>query len=190
MIKLLLAVSVTLIFFTGCKESQGSPKPRAYPRIEYPERKYVSYKEGSCPYTFEYPAYAEIRKKEEECWFDIFMPVFDARIHCSYLQVKNHENYDELVHDAFVIAAKINERANFMQESRIKNEHGTTGLLLNFTGPAASPVHFFLTDTTNHFFKAALYFDSKVRPDSLSPIVDFIKVDIDRMIATFTWTKN
>jgi hypothetical protein len=44
-----------------------------------------------------------------------------------------------------------------------------------------------MSDTTHHFFKGALYFNSKVQPDSLDPIAKFIRTDIDHMISTFEW---
>jgi len=190
MMRFILLLSVILLFAISCKESQTMPKPRAYPRVEYPEKKFVQYESLECPFTFGYPAYAEIKNRDEACWFDIFMPVFNARIHCSYLPIKNPEEFDDLVQDAFAIADRINGRANYMEDSRIQNDQGISGVLLEWSGPAASPVHFFLTDTTQHFFKAALYFDAKVRPDSLAPIVEFIKKDIDFMISSFRWEKN
>ena len=181
---------ILFIIFTialGCQEQKGMPKPRAYPRVEYPERKYVDYHSEKCPFTFQYPGYAEINEKKEECWFDLFMPVFQARIHCSYIKVKDQDDFYDLIHDSFEIAKRINDRANYMEETRIENEMGVHGLMLEWSGPAASPVHFFLTDSTAHFFKAALYFDAKVRPDSLAPISAFIKEDINHMISTFNW---
>ncbi len=187
MIRLALLLSVISFFALACRESPGMPKPRAYPRVEYPEKKYVEYQSPDCPFTFEYPAYAEIKNKDEACWFDLFMPVFKARIHCSYLSIKTPGGFNDLVQDAFVIADRINGRANYMEDSRIRNERGINGVMLEWKGPAASPVHFFLTDTTKHFFKAALYFDAKVQPDSLAPIVEFIKKDIDFMISSFRW---
>lgn len=178
-----------LILLCSCKEPLGLPKPRAYPRVEYPERVYTVYDTMGCPFTFQYPEYGEIKIKDEKCWFDVFMPVFNARLHCSYLPVNNREEFDDLIIDAFEIAKRINDRANYMEESRIEMENGISGLMLEWSGPAASPVHFFLTDTTQHFFKAALYFDSRVQPDSLAPITDFIKEDIRHMISTFEWKK-
>lgn len=190
MTKLILLLFVFFFFALACRESPKMPRPHAYPRIEYPDKKYVVYDSSDCPFTFGFPAYAEIKTRDEACWFDLFMPVFKARIHCSYLPIKNREEYDDLVQDAFAIADRINGRANYMEDSRIQNDHGIQGVLLEWSGPAASPVHFFLTDTTHHFFKAALYFDAKVQPDSLAPIVEFIKKDIDYMISTFNWRKE
>ncbi len=189
MTRLVLSVLVFFLIAMSCRKTEGMPKPRAYPRIEYPERKYLDYLSADCPFTFQYPTYAQISYKDEACWFDLFMPDFAAKIHCSYLSINKKEEFEDLVKDAFVIASRINERANYMEESRVKNEQEVNGLILQFSGPAASPIHFFLTDSTQHFFKAALYFDSKVQPDSLAPIVEFIRKDIDHMISTFNWGK-
>jgi gliding motility-associated lipoprotein GldD len=187
MIRYVLYLAIALTS-TGCQQDRTTPRPRAYPRVEYPERQYISYDNSTCPFTFELPAYAVVEEKAEQpCWFDLHMPVFQARLHCSYVPIRNREEFDDLVSDAFTIASQINQRANFMEESRLRNAQGVAGLVLEWTGPAASPMHFFLTDTTHHFFKAALYFEAEIRPDSLKPIADFVREDIDALIRSFTW---
>ncbi|MDQ3017698.1 MAG: hypothetical protein M3R25_13390 [Bacteroidota bacterium] len=180
-------VTIISLFMIGCQETSPTPKPRAYPKIEFPERKYRVYEMQGCPVKFEYPSYAQIKPKEQACWFDLVISSLNARIHCSYIQVNNREGFDDLVGDAFVIADKINERSNYMEQALIGNDHDVNGLMFIWTGPAASPVHFFLSDTMHHFFKAALYFDSKVNPDSLAPISAFIREDINHMITSFEW---
>jgi len=182
-----IACFIACIMLLSCTHKAGSPKPRAYPKVFYPARNYVTYQQDGCPFHFEYPDFAQIKEKTEKCWFDLYMPAFNARLHCSYLPVEDRKQFDDLVSDAYTIADRINDRANYMEEQRILNPKGVSGLLLSWTGPAASPLHFFLTDTTNHFFKAALYFDSKVQRDSLAPIEKFIREDIDHMISSFQW---
>ena len=189
MIRIWILALTTMLALSGCEDTPVKPKPRAYPRIDYPQQTYQDYNVTGCPFTFQYPAYAEIKDKDKPCWFNIYLPVFNANIHCSYVPVTSRAQHDDLVKDAFTIADKINARANYMEQSPIHNTNGVGGLALHWTGPAASPVHFFLTDTTSHFFTAALYFDSKVQPDSLAPIVAFLQKDIDQMIATFAWKK-
>lgn len=187
--KHLVIVAGFMMIILSCGEPSSTPKPRAYPRVEFPERDYTQLSREDCPFTFSFPTYAEVVNKGEDkpCWFDLHMPAFHARLHCSYIEMKSREEYQDLVQDAFIIAAKINERANYMEEKRIRNKQGVGGLLLTWTGPAASPVHFFMTDTTTHFFKAALYFDSKAEPDSLAPMVEFIRQDLDSLMASFQW---
>lgn len=182
-----LLLSLFIICVCSCKEQHTAPRPRAYPRIEFPERTYISFDTGACPIRFEYPSFADVIRKDQPCWFDLDMKPFNAKLHCSYISIENKEDFDDLVRDAFVIADKINERSNYMEQALIGNDHGVNGLMFSWTGPAASPVHFFLTDTTTHFFTAALYFNSSVKPDSLAPITEFIRDDINHMISSFQW---
>lgn|SRR5690606_16038109 len=176
-----------VVFLSGCRDVAMTPRPRAYPRVSFPERNYQDSQPSECPFVFTYPDYMEIRPTDEPCWFDLYMPSFDARLHCSYIAVKNRENFEELVRDMFVIANTINSRANYMEEKRITSNPEAGGLYLTWTGPAASPVHFFLTDTTQHFLRGALYFNARVQPDSLAPMSAFIREDIDKLIASLRW---
>ena len=187
----ILPVCFALILLVwGCSDDHSTPRPRAYPRVEYPQHELQPFAQADCPFTFQFPKYAEVQKKEDHpCWFDLSMPVFKARLHCSYLPVKDRASFDDMVNDTYTIAGKINERSNYMEESRIKNANGVGGLQLKFTGPAASPLHFFLTDTTQHFFKASLYFEAKVKPDSLAPIIEFVEKDMNKLVESFSWKK-
>ncbi len=185
--KYILLLSLCFICWCSCKEHHTTPRPRAFPRIEFPERKYVSFDTASCPIRFAYPSYADVIWKDQLCWFDLDMKPFNAKLHCSYIPIDNKAEFDDLVRDAFVIADKINERSNYMEQAIIGNDQGVHGLMISWTGPAASPVHFFLTDTTTHFFTAALYYNSVVKPDSLAPITEFIREDINHMISSFQW---
>ena len=60
-----LLIYILCILMTGCQDTVVSSKPRAYPKIEYPVRKYIAYANEECPFIFEYPDYVEIKKKEE-----------------------------------------------------------------------------------------------------------------------------
>ena len=186
-----LIIIISILCVASCQDEHNTPRPRAYPRVEYPKHELQEFTNSDCPFTFQYPKYAEVRMKEDHpCWFDLYMPAFNARVYCSYLPVNTRADFDDMVKDTYTIAGKINEKSNYMEESRIRNENGVGGLQLKFTGPAASPLHFFLTDTTQHFFKASLYFEAKVKPDSLAPIIEFVEEDVNKMIQSFDWKKS
>lgn len=183
---MILIGSVLIVLFASCgQQAPHIPRPRAYPKIEFPERgsKPLGLKE--CPFTFQYPTYAEIKiKPDNPCWFDLQMPAFNASLHCSFMPIRSQEELDEMVKDVFIIASKINERANSMEELPLTNPHGVQGLVLEWKGKAASPMHFYLADKT-HFFRASLYFDSHTEPDSIAPVVAFLKEDIRSLIESF-----
>jgi gliding motility-associated lipoprotein GldD len=62
------------------------------------------------------------------------------------------------------------------------------GLVYQISGSdAASTYQFYLTDSTKNFVRGALYFDLVPNNDSLSPVIEFLKKDIEHMIMTFKW---
>lgn len=181
--------------FQSCEDVIYSPKPRGFPKVDYPEKKYISFGADYCDFTFERPEYAVIEqdlkffdeKPVHPCWFDISIPQFDARIHCSYYPIDKDNSFDKLTNDAFVMANKHNLKANYIDDLIIRKPNGTGGILFNIEGPVASSFQFYLSDSTEHFIRGALYFNTQARPDSLKPVIEFVKTDIMHMINTFEW---
>lgn len=174
-----------------------TPKPRAFPKVTYPEKNYQSFDADYCHFTFEYPAYAQVEQTEsffdekpiDPCWFDVYVPDFNSRIHFSYYPIGVEKDFETLKTDAFKLADYHNKKANYIDELIIQKDNDVSGFAFDIEGPAASPFQFFLTDSTRHFVRGALYFNTQARPDSLAPIVDFVKQDILKIIETFEWTE-
>ena len=184
------------IILTSCEEESAiAPKPRGYPKVIYPEKIYQNFEEGYCQFTFEYPQYANIQqdkdffeeKPKDPCWFDVLIPNFDARIHFTYTPLSKTFNLDKLKTDAFTMVEKHNIKAKYIEEIPVKNKYGASGFLFNLEGEAASPCQFYLTDSTQHFVRGSLYFNTQARPDSLAPITKFLKKDIEHIIGTMKW---
>ncbi len=186
---------VVLMFITSCDEPILSPKPRGFPKVVYPLKEYQAFDKDYCQFTFEYPTYATViqdehyfeQKPVDPCWFDLYFKDFDGRLHCSYYPIKDDKHLDKLKTDAFELVGKHNIKANFIDEIPIKKEDGTYGFSFEIDGPVASPFQMFLTDGDKHFLRAALYFNTQARPDSLAPVYRFIKKDIAELINTFEW---
>ncbi len=193
--KILAILLFNIFLMSACDDVVYTPKPRAYPKIDYPVKAYQVFDEDYCKFTFEYPQYAKIQqdtlffdeRPEDPCWFDIFLPSFDARIHCSYFPIGKENTFDQLNHDAFELADKHNLKADYIEDFIIKKPNRVSGIAFNLKGAVASPFQFILTDSTKHFLRGSLYFNTKARPDSLAPVVDFVKKDIMQMINTFEW---
>ena len=166
-----------------------SPKPRGYFRINFPEKKYRMY-DSICPYKFEIPVYAEMKQDKhngaDPCWLNLEFPKYRANVHLSYKVVTtNIANYLEDSHD---FANKHQVKATGLDEIVILRDSAKVyGLLFDIAGNTASSVQFYLTDSTHHFLRGALYFNSVPNIDSLRIIVDFIKKDILHLINTTSW---
>jgi len=180
---------VIIVFFQACDE-QYTPKPRGYFRIDMPQHEYVSL-DSTFPYSFEYPEYATIGPDpfapDEPYWLNIDFPAFKGRVHLSYKKIDN--NLSEYLEDSRQFVMKHIPKASAIDDSLIYNrERKVYGLIYFIDGMgAASPCQFFVTDSTTHFVRGALYFDVVPNNDSLAPVIAFINKDIDHMLNTFEW---
>lgn len=174
-----------------------TPKPRAFPRVIYPERTYQQFEESYCDFSFTYPTYARIQqdtlffdeKPTHPCWFDLDYPDFNARLYCTYYPIDKNNTFEKLREDTYKMANKHIVKANAIDEIPIKNNQEVGGFVFRYKGLTATPLSFFLTDTTDSYLNGALYFESRPRPDSLAPVLAFIQKDIEKMIASFQWNK-
>lgn len=181
-------IILLLAFLISCS-GDYSPKPRGYFRIDFPERSYVSYK-GDCPYVFGYPSFAKISSDvspgNQPCWLNIDFPEFGGRLHISYKEVDN--NLVEYIEDSRKLAFKHTVRADAINERIfINKEKDVYGVLYDIKGNSASALQFFLTDSSRHFFRGALYFDVQPNKDSLAPVIDYFREDILYLIESFAW---
>ncbi|NNF20333.1 MAG: hypothetical protein HKN67_00185 [Saprospiraceae bacterium] len=185
-----------LILCSCHSEKNYLPKPRVYPRIDFPEKGYTLFDNEDCPFRMNIPSYFEFKKDslslEEglntDCWFDLNCIPLNASLHMSYLPVNSRKEFDDFVEDAFELVDKHNVKANYRDEYTVnmpgKNLYGVT---FELDGPVAAPLQFYLTDSTSHFLRGSLYFRSRVNRDSLAPVYNFIKEDFDLMIESFLW---
>jgi len=188
---------ITVFLLIQCENPPITPKPRAYPKIIFPQKGFKQFSEQYCNMNFQYPAYGEIQRNKyffgetapNPCWFNIYFPDFNAKLHCSYMPIDQENNIEHLQKQAFKMTDWHNKKASFIDEKIFENKQKTIGMTFDVEGPAASPFQFFLTDSLQqkHFFRAAFYFNAQVQTDSLAPIYDFIKEDLQTMLATFEW---
>jgi gliding motility-associated lipoprotein GldD len=184
-----------LMVSTGCREAVSIPKPHAFPRIEFPVGKSRMVDEAYCPLRFEFPDYGRIvqdtgffdEKPLDPCWFTIEISPLNASLHCSYGRILNKSDFDKYIADEFKLLGKHNIKADFRDEVELKNKQGVGGMAFLLEGPVATPYQFFLTDSTRHFFRASLYFNAQVNPDSTRPVLEFLMKDLRNMQETFAW---
>ena len=190
-----LVGAIVLIFFLSalwfCMDNGTSvPKPHGYFRIELPKQEYRLY-ESVCPMNLEVSTAAQIevfrdRQSADSCWFNIYYPRYNARVHCTYISVGNRLN--DLIDDAYGFAAKHEMKATALRRTLVSDTiRHVHGILYDIEGDAASNVQFFLTDSSQHFLRGALYFFNPPNPDSIAPVLQFVRGDIDHIAQTLVW---
>jgi gliding motility-associated lipoprotein GldD len=184
-----LVFSISFFSCGGDEDETIAPKPRTYFRLTFPEKKYVPYN-SACPFTFEMPAYSKISADKnagaEPCWINLDFPSFNGTLHLSYKEVKG--NLAAYLEDTYTLVTKHQVKASGIEERLISNDSSKVyGLLYNIGGNAASSVQFYITDSSKHFIRGALYFNAVPNTDSIQPVTDFIREDIYHMIESFSW---
>jgi gliding motility-associated lipoprotein GldD len=181
--------------FTGCKQKY-TPKPRGYYRIDFPEKNY-HWLGDQFPYSFEIPDYAVIvqdsRNPDEPYWINVSVPANKAEVHISYYELTgnsadNREKLSDIMEESRELAYKHTIKANAINEQLfINNSENVYGVVYKIEGNAASPLQFFLTDSTRHFLRGALYISEVPNIDSIQPVIDFLVPDVVRLIETTSW---
>jgi len=174
--------------------SDYTVKPRGYFAIDFPEHEYQTFDQPGYPYSFEYPVYARVVKDtsffdeepENPWWVNIDFPEMNGKIYVSYKTIGKN-SFEKLVDDAFKLTYKHTSRASNIKDSLMYTPEGITGLYFWVEGNAATGKQFFLTDTSKHFLRGALYFDATPNSDSLKPVNDFLEVDMKHLINSFKW---
>ncbi|MBW6535458.1 MAG: gliding motility lipoprotein GldD [Mariniphaga sp.] len=191
--KILLFVMVILAL--GCRE-KFTPKPRGFFRISFPEKKYQPI-ENQFPYQFNIPQYVQVvpdyQNPGQPWWINLEVPENKAEVHISYFNLQNNtkpsrEMLAEFMEETRELAYKHSVKANAIEERIFVNpEENVFGTVYRIGGNAASPIQFFLTDSTRHFLRGALYIKATPDIDSLKPVIEFLERDVIQIIETAKW---
>jgi gliding motility-associated lipoprotein GldD len=179
------------IFLASCGEGDqiSTPKPRGYYRINFPEHKYKSFQPANCPYSFEIPSYAtaipDTNRFAENCWYYLVLPKFNGQIYFTYKTLKN--DLYEYTENTRTLVYKHTSRASSINENVMTFSPGVSGILYDIGGDAASPLQFYVTDSTNHFLRGSLYFNAPPNADSIAPVLAFVKKDVLHLLKTVKW---
>lgn len=182
-------IVLIMVLMLSCKQDYV-PKPRGYFRIDFQEKAYHPLYSATFPYRFEIPEYSQIvpddEFRAEPFWVNLKIPAHKAELHISYKKVDN--NLAQLTEDSRTLAYKHSIKADAINERIFVNpQKKVYGTIYIIDGNAASPLQFYLTDSTQNFLRGALYIREVPNIDSIRPVIDFLTPDIIHLIETTEW---
>ena len=187
--------NITLLGILSCLayyscEAPLVSRPEGYYRIDLLPSKFNRV-EVSCGVTLEKPNHSRLEivdsdKSGDACWFNLHFTQHNARLHIT--QVEIHDNLINLMEDAQEMVFSHDIKSNGISRIRIiEKERKTNGVLYHIGGPVATPIQFFVTDSTDHFIRGSLYFNHAPNPDSTAPVVAKMMGDIERVMRSISW---
>lgn len=183
---------IFILLSVSCKKEKRIPKPYGYYRFSFPEKSYQKF-DNNYPYSFDYPTYSKIVPDKaydsQPYWINLVFPHLNGKIYLSYKKINN--NLTELTEDAHKLAYKHSQMADAIKERQFtKREKDVYGLIYEIKGNTASPIQFYITDSTKNFLRGSLYFDALPNKDSLNPVISFVYKDIVRLMESMEWKTN
>lgn len=184
--KIILGILLS-IGLASCKDDY-LPKPKTYLRLDIAPHSYRTL-DTNLPFTLRYAdnAFLSYPYKEQPYWLNINYPKLNASIYLSYFKVDT--NLPQLLNDAQSMAYRHISKANeIKQELVILPATKVYGLIYLIEGvETASPINFYVTDSSNHYLRGAVYFNFAPNNDSIAPYIKGIREDIDTLIKTLYW---
>ena len=185
----LLTVCCTLLLV--CCQSIYTPKPKAYPRLELPEAHYRCLSD-SFPYVFEYSIHSRILSDSswmaEPYWIHVQYPDLQASLQLTYKPIRHKSHLlAEYLEDSYKLSAKHQIKAYSIEESNLLLPLGMRASLIRLTGEVPTPLQFHVTDSSEHFLRGAVYFNTATENDSLAPVIDYLTQDVLHLLYTLRW---
>ncbi len=167
------------------------PRPKGYPKLEMPNHKYKALEQGH-PFTFDVSSYALVKKDTvyfaEPHWMYIYYPRWDAFIQLTYKPVlQDKARLQKMIRDSYILASKHQMKATRIDEGFITTLSGRRAAVIELEGEVATSFQFIVTDSTKHFIRGAVYFNTATKNDSLAPVIRYLKQDAIHLIQTLQW---
>lgn len=190
-------IFIGLCFFS-CAEPTYLPKPRGYPRIHLPAQTYKPLPNDfkAYPYAFEVNSIAEVLPDtsgvQEPYWMLLVYPDYKAQVALTYKPLTGDTmDFYYLNDDARRLTNKHNIKAYAIDESQdIKTKDGQSAIIFSLAGEVATQFQFITTDSSQNFFRGALYFTTATENDSLAPVINYITKDMVHLLETFSWNED
>jgi gliding motility-associated lipoprotein GldD len=174
-------------------ETNWLPKPPGYNRIDLPRHEYNRLEEGY-PYQFDFSTLSQVEADSfnlsEKEWINLNYKKLGAKVHLTYKKIDQNTDFKALSNDAFNLTAKHQIKAYGIEEVVLLTPNGYSAVVAELTGEVPTQFQFFVTDSTSHFLRGALYFNTALKNDSLAPVIEYIKIDLAHLINTVNFEKK
>jgi gliding motility-associated lipoprotein GldD len=188
---------ILFVSLFSCRKKADSgdfvPKPKGYNRIDLSETKYQQMTENH-PFSFQYSTQAVLKpdtvRWAEPHWMYVYYPKLNAMIQLTYKPLGGDKNkLMKLIDDAHKLAAKHGQKAYSIQDLVLKTPSGKSAMLMELEGEVPTYLQFYTTDSTKHYMRGALYFNTALKSDSLAPVIEYLKKDVIHLLNTLEWKK-
>lgn len=182
---------ILLLMVCSCHRQAETPKPVAYFRIDLPEHSYQQV-DTTLPFVFEQSEAAQLSirpQKDGSYWVDIDYPALNATFKITYMTVPRADSLrNKIIREEKMVKFHY-QKADDVEYSVIQDPDSRLwGQIYDIAGKdVATPLMFWMTDSTHQFLRTTLYFNFAPNNDSLEPVIEYLRDDAMHFVNTFKW---
>lgn len=184
-----LGILCLFILLTLLSCNEYTPKPKGYQRVVRQPIEYIEFSNTNLSFLYPSDTYIEslISQTKSEIWFSLHYKQYNATLHCTYIPLLN-QDLNKILDDSYQLAYSHVSMAQGISQTQFSDSlHHTFGIIYDIQGAVASPVQFYVTDSTSNFLRGSLYFDQMAKADSVTQVVAFIRKDIVHLMESLEW---
>ena len=181
-------VSFCLIWFVllGSCNTTYKPKPRGFNYITFPEKNYKKLNVKDV-YLFQKNTLANHYFDLNLPWVTIKYKKLKAEILITYKEIQTESDLNTFIEESYKLIGRHQIKAESILERKVVTSKKKQAIIFEIKGAVASPYQFITTDSTKNFLRAALYLDMPIENDSISPVINYLKEDVNQILNTLTW---
>ena len=138
-------------------------------------------------YSFKKNFQANHEVDNERLWVTLNYEKLNAEILITHKKILNYSELNEFVQESYKLIGRHQIKAESIIEKRVVTPKKTHAILFEIKGEVASPYQFITTDSTRNFLRAALYLDNPAANDSIMPVIEYLKNDVNHILNTLVW---
>lgn len=208
-----LILVIAACLFVSCNDKKPVPKPLCYLRTDFPSHQYSNFQVKNPMFDYQFDIsnlYALSQNLKSQTPLH-FPPIFRRLLMCGD-QKFGFQEFDLGPIDGTLLVIQkrfdskdtlkklINYANDLVDEHKIKadridfdqlidHDKRVFGTFFTLKGNVATNYQFYLTDSTSRFIRGEILLNCRPNYDSLRPTLDYLKVDLDRMMQSFQWKK-
>ena len=188
MLKNQLFINLTFLIVAFSCSQNYQPKPKGLNQIYLPKPQYKVVNVSN-NYSFERNNLASSNENKDLGWFNLSYFNQGAELLITYKKIKSQKHLNNLLDESYRLVSKHRKKATNITETNIKTNKNHNATIIDIKGEVPTPIQFIVTDSSDNFIRAALYFEKPIKGDSLAPVVNYIKLDILHLLNTLSWNE-
>ena len=176
------------LFIFSCNESNYLPREKGFLRLEFEKPTYDTFSNESSGLNFIYnDAYSTFEIVSDE---KIVLGYKDIKISIvlSDVELENLSSLEESLQNFYMFLEPHRKKSNQISIKEFTSaDNNRFAKVFEMRGPVASPLQFYVTDSTNHFLFGSMNIMEKSDYDSIYPSIMYVKNDIFSIIESVNW---